>query len=261
MRAGLLKRASKHVKSGYQGLSGNAIAAPLSQAAVTTAATGAIASYGASTFANTQSSAGTPVTDYTNPISLGYGMVKDAASRGMMNLALPEGQEVERTSGSYAMMGLSAGAAGATVAHQAMTDSASKAIHKQFSGKNAFNAPSSGKGGFMSGLKRNAAKAGNVGYRAMGMMGYGASATFAAAAVANLADRAVTRVAKSVMRAGTPGTRLSKDNVLNTSRARTKRSSPTGPTVADHGGRMRNVMTGSTVLALHKTGGSGGVLR
>jgi hypothetical protein len=90
-------------------------------------------------------------------------------------------------------------------------------------------------------------------------MAAGATAIAGFAATVNVVDETVSRLAKKVMKTGTPGSNLSSNNVLDAQK-KTKRTGPTTG-VSTYAGDSPNVMDGSTVLALHKTGGQGGVLR
>jgi len=91
----------------------------------------------------------------------------------------------------------------------------------------------------------------------------GIGVTAGAAAGASLVGDMVDRVARGVVKTGTPATRRLPSPKKSSKSA--QRTSPTTGGVARNAGRGPGArgsptMTGSTVLALHKTGGSGGVL-
>jgi len=108
-----------------------------------------------------------------------------------------------------------------------------------------------------------AKKAGKMGFNA-GSRFFGSPATMktiggvaGAAAGASLAGRAVDRLARKVVRTGTP-----KDRQLPDPTQPTRSSTRTGTTSRGVSSRARSGggPTGSMVLDLHKTGGSGGVM-
>lgn len=70
----------------------------------------------------------------------------------------------------------------------------------------------------------------------------------------------INTAADRIAAIGTPGERAARSNAL-AARKVTRRGSAVGDEVSSYAGNTRNLMTGETVLALHKTGGSGAVLR
>jgi hypothetical protein len=188
--------------------------------------------------------------------------IAGAAETTAQNAALSmAGVETPGTGASTGTFMASAGVGLGVGSYQYLgKNTAGAEFKKQFAGKNLFD-PSKGKmmGRFQKPVKA-AKSAGNALHRSMASMGAAALGTFAAAATASLIDRSTERLSKKVLNTGTPGSRLSQNNVLSGSQSRSRRGRATTSGVSRYAGRMNNTMDGSTVLALHKTGGRGAVL-
>lgn len=251
--------------------SANVADAPLSGGAVAAGAAAIGGSYAASTMGETTDSVGTPVLSSANPIDFAQNTIQNTVGSMALGAAgMSVGQHTKPGFGSVEMnmsplpgqtqvsamagVGVAGGLAGMYAARGALD-----AVSETTAGKNIFDAPEASSRKSTSYLKRQLSAAGNAAYRSVGPIARGATFVASGAAAVNLVDETVTRLAKKVMKTGTPGSNLSSNNVLDSQ----KRVKQTGPTtgVSTYAGKSPNVMDGSTVLALHKTGGTGGVLR
>lgn len=217
--------------------------------------------YAASSMQESVSDRGSPTPGVTGIFS----NVGQAAETGARELALrTAGVETPGAGLTSATFGASAGVGLATGGYQYFgSNTLVSSIRDQFEGKNVFDTTSKGPVGRLFGSSKasTAVKGGlNAAHRSMGVLGAAATATFAAAATASVIDRSTDRLAQKVLQTGTPGSRLSQNNMMKGNRSRSRRSQPTTSGVSRYAGRMQNVMDGSTVLALHKTGGRGAVL-
>ena len=79
------------------------------------------------------------------------------------------------------------------------------------------------------------------------------------AAAGAVVQESINTAADRIAQVGTPGSTARSQDALRSRRV-TRRGSSTGEGVNRYAGETRNLMTGETVLALHKTGGSGAVL-
>jgi hypothetical protein len=251
--------------TGYGGLAskGARLAdAPLSGSSVAAVGAAIAGTYAANTAAESvNSSVGSQqLPSSTNPISLAENAFDDLVTETALSQA---GVSLGgNTESGLTMMGVSAttalGAAGG-VAGVAMTRGSTRAMNKTTSGKNAFAAPEAKSRTSFNYAKRQGARLGNAAYRSVGTAAAGAAGLASAAATIDVVDQTVTRLAKKVMKTGTPGSNLSSNNVLDSQKRMKQTGATTG--VSTYAGQGPGVMDGSTVLALHKTGGSGGVLR
>lgn len=240
------------------------LAKPLASESLGLGALGFAGAYGASAMAQSASSQGAPVASASNPIKDIPKMAEVQAESFALDMAGVEAPEAgigQFTSGT----GLaSAAAGGVTALYQhsgGLTESGTigSNIKEQFEGKNVFNAQKGRIFGSRK-LSKFAKGAGNFGFRSMKFAGSAAVGTAVAAATTGMISRSTKRLSKKVLNTGTPGSRLSNTNVMDSGGARRKRSQPTQSGVSRYAGRMQGTMDGSTVLALHKTGGRGAVL-
>lgn len=251
-----LKSASKKLASGADDVAKQ----PLSSSALGLGVVGIGASYAAGSMQEETASRETPAPGISNPITDVRELTETTARNAALTMAGVETPGTGFATGTFAASGV---AGVGTGAYQYMAEGTmGSRFRQQFEGKNVFNTQKKGTLHRLFGKGTSSAtkKAGNALYRGMGGLGAVAAGTFAAAATTSIIDRTTERLAQKVMETGTPGSRLSQNNVLGNQGPRTKRSQPTDSGVSRYAGRMQNVMDGSTVLALHKTGGRGAVL-
>lgn len=234
-------------------------------AAVGLGAIGIGSSYAADMYGQSVNSRGSPSASggFANPLETFGQAAKTSAQSAALNMA---GAETPGTGMATGTFMASAGAGVATAAYQYNASGTfGSQFKKQFSGKNVFKTTNKGTLGKLFGKMGSKADtavkgAGNLAYRGLGMAGAAAAGGYVAASVASVAKNTTDRLAQKVLQTGTPGSRLSQNNVMKSTGPRSRRDQSTTSSVNRYAGRSKNVMDGSTVLALHKTGGRGAVL-